>query len=130
MTKDDINTAIAKALGDDSPHWRCRDCGMDVPPEDVTFYEYHDGCGGRCDFVGTKDYAGDLNLIREAEDRLFGGALIEALYRDAVNRLTMDAGQAYRSWLASVCGGSLEAMTASAVQRAEAFLRTAGSWNG
>lgn len=28
--------------------WMCQKCGNNVPNEQVTFEEYHDGCGGKC----------------------------------------------------------------------------------
>lgn len=31
-----------------SKHWVCEECGIGVYPENVTFEETHEGCGGIC----------------------------------------------------------------------------------
>jgi hypothetical protein len=102
MTDEQINAAIAKACG-----WT-----------DVTA-SHRSGKAPSADYVGYEfypDYCTDLNAMHEAERVLKS-------WDHFVN---------YHAWL-GYCGGNKlvqlhECITATARQRAEAFLRTLGKW--
>lgn len=113
MTADDQSKAIAHALG------RC------THPISDWVHEGPDGdreilcgvCRQRPYTVGFPDYTRDLNATAEAE-----------------KTLTVEQRLTYRRNLCAAVGGShtnlksFEQITATAEQRAEAFLRTIGKW--
>jgi hypothetical protein len=67
--------------------------------------------GYRSDCEQIPNYVGDLNAMHEAEKGL-------------------EDPDCYEEWLADVCGGTSYLFHATARQRAQAFLRTIGKWEG
>lgn len=47
--KDWLEEKLSKYLDSDTRNqWVCQKCGERVPDINVTFEEFHEGCGGRC----------------------------------------------------------------------------------
>ena len=99
MTDEQINAAIAKACG-----WR----------EEMSVYVWHSNGIDRTSWE-LWDWCNDLNAMHEAEKVLTG--LTRHAYCDALLDTVPDSPD--HLW---------EVLTATARQRAEAFLRTLGKW--
>jgi hypothetical protein len=111
MTNEQINIAIAKACGwkwtgsgpNKDAHWRRN-------KNDKTFKRTHE----------LPDYCYDLNAMHEAEDKLEGMNKVEFAIQ-----LCRVVG---KDWPSGIGGGSFAHIHATALQKAEAFLRTIGKW--
>lgn len=111
MKPNEINTLIATACGWKNIHplnkWK------EGGPKGRTDGTIIGDVGDRKS-VGLPNYAASLDAMHEAEKTLVRG---EKLWHDY-----------YRDHLPLVAGGVLCAMSATAAQRAEAFLRVKGLW--
>ena len=105
MTDAQINTAIAKAYGWKNLHSHALNPTVwvgDEPLDDGTYLP----------FTQIPDYCNDLNAIHE----------IEKLFDPPSTHWQ------FYATLSDLCGTSIKAISATARQRAEAFLRTLGKW--
>lgn len=108
MTKEQINIAIAEALG-----WRHREGGMWYCPDGSTVPE-----------TLIPNYTTDLNAMHEVENQI--AASLEDTYEFWLRDLTKTSALAIRR---SFIGECFDLAHATALQRAEAYLRTIGKWN-
>ena len=104
MTDEQINAAIAEACG-----WKVTTSSFGIPPTQTAFSKLHG-------YDELPNYCIDLNAMHEAEKVL----------------KSWDQYTNYHAWL-GYCGGNKivqlhECITATARQRAEAFLRTLDKW--
>ena len=124
MNKEKQRIAIAKACGHSFEKTNiCSYCHGNTPYEagddyGITLYEECKYCNNtgkvKSYYVGLEDYVGDLNVMHEAE-KLFTNPHSDRRVR-----------QTYRNWLHKLNRGQV--WSASATQRAEAFLRTLNLW--
>jgi hypothetical protein len=112
MTNEQINVAIAEA------------CGWNPPPEEIENITHG---GGK--FMPSEEwrkshipnYCNDLNAMHEVEETLKGMNKAEFAVQ-----LTKSSGKDWPD--GKVAAGSFAHIHATALQRAEAFLRTLGKW--
>lgn len=105
MTNEQINIAIAEACG-----WKL----LETPLDDCGFAAYAKDPNG-CPCPSIPDYCKDLNAMREAEIGMTEP--MRQTYEQELQRVLLRTYEE-NSWLVS----------ATARQRAEAFLRTIGKW--
>lgn len=118
MTPDRMRVVLAEWDGHKGEWW-CPTCQKWVPPYQVTYFEKHDdswggGCGNP---VGpSPDYSSDLNAVHELEEKLTREQLV-----DYCNfRLRHASGEGMVE--------DYKMITATALQRCEALLRTLNLW--
>lgn len=108
MNTRDIRIAIAESIG-----WRYLEGGMWHHPDGSTVPE-----------ILIPDYCNDLNAMHEVENRI--NAQQEDLYEFWLGEITKTSSLAIRR---SFVGERFNLAHATALQRAEAYLRTIGKWN-
>lgn len=110
MTPQEINIEIAKVCG-----WTLfeHECGLWSGLHNGTYIRYKCGVSeNHAKIVCFPDYHDDLNAMHEAENVLDSNQLVN-----------------YCRQLQTICGDwKLDAIRATAAQRAEAFLRTLNLW--
>lgn len=120
MSPESQRIAIAQALGlDKLGPFRYASRRGNLLPEDSTgprLFYISSSKGGWNEYDDVPDYLSDLNAMHEAEKQLTSGQWVD-----------------YKYELATASGATIEGMrnliSATASQRAEAFLRTLNLWN-
>jgi hypothetical protein len=115
MKREDQRIAIAEACG-----WK--QITRDNKPEEIWEHQKHPLkiCRGESNLP---NYLGDLNAMHEAEKMLYGNPNLPKKYTQQIkNAIRREAGVTKAQIDFDVC------ITATATQRAEAFLRTIGKW--
>ena len=125
MTNEQINIAIAEACGWKSPFQQEWLQGYDKEGGHVWAFSGTDQEGDRAPLP---DYCDDLNAMHEAENRLtsFQRAKHGKILQDLLNEHAVGFVQNYDRDFASLS----RIASANARQRAKAFLRTIGKWEG
>lgn len=111
MTDQELNAAIAEHCG-----WRFHNPDMAHLKHDAIMCWIRPG-GSDWQLERVPNYAGDLNAMHEAEKVLYRGIVQQQYWQAGYGRFT--------TILSETCD---EPLSATARQRAEAFVRTIGKW--
>ena len=123
MTNEQINTAIAKLQGWTKINEVDRGCG--VPPEFTNAKDYLGRPMENPPIWDIPDYCHDLNAMHEAEKLLYENDRSPKKYTQQLkSAICREAGAKKAQIDFDIC------ITATARQRAEAFLKTVGEWEG